>query len=69
MTDKKYALLIIDMQNDFVLPDAPVCVAGAYATIPSICKLLDLFRKKKSPIFHIIREYRADGSELNITAI
>ena len=26
-----YALLIIDMQKDFVLPGAPAQVAGAYA--------------------------------------
>jgi nicotinamidase-related amidase len=35
MNDKKYALIIIDMQNDFVLPEAPACVSGAFATIPS----------------------------------
>ena len=28
------ALIIIDMQNDFVLPDGPACVAGAAATVP-----------------------------------
>ncbi len=61
---KKFALLIIDMQNDFVLPDAPVCVAGAYSTIPTIKKLLDFFREKNLPVFHIYREYRADGSDI-----
>jgi nicotinamidase-related amidase len=69
MTDKKHALLIIDMQNDFVLPGAPVCVANAYATIPSISTLLNLFRKKKSPVFHVIREYRADGSDIELTRL
>jgi nicotinamidase-related amidase len=47
MNDKKYALIIIDMQNDFVLPGAPACVSGAFATIPSIKSLLDLFREKR----------------------
>ncbi|MGD0844747.1 MAG: hypothetical protein ABSA06_10310 [Geobacteraceae bacterium] len=46
MNDKKYALIIIDMQNDFVLPGAPACVSGAFATIPIIKRLLDLFRGK-----------------------
>jgi nicotinamidase-related amidase len=44
MNQRKYALVIIDMQNDFVLPGAPLCVAGAYVTIPYIKRLLDLFR-------------------------
>ena len=29
------ALVIIDMQNDFVLPEAPLCVKGAQATVPT----------------------------------
>lgn len=32
----KTALLIVDMQNDFVLPDAPVRVAGAMAILPNL---------------------------------
>lgn len=55
------ALAIIDMQNDFVLPDAPLCVAGAAASISIIRGLLDRARQLKWNIFHIIREHRADG--------
>ena len=69
MNDRKYALIIIDMQNDFVLPGAPACVAGAYDTIPCIRRLLDFFRAKGCPIFHVIREYRADGSDIEITRL
>ena len=58
------ALFIIDMQNDFVLPSSPVCIAGAQSTIPSIAKVLNKFRGNNSPIFHIIREYREDGSDI-----
>ena len=67
MGDKKYALIIIDMQNDFVLPGAPACIAGAYATIPCIGRLLDFFRANRFPVFHVTREYRADGSDVEIT--
>ena len=35
------AILVIDMQNDFVLPDGPLFVAGAPATIPAIRDFLD----------------------------
>jgi nicotinamidase-related amidase len=69
MTSRKYALIIIDMQNDFVLPGAPFCVAGAYNTIPSIKRLLDFFRGQGWPVFHVIREYRADGSDIELTRL
>lgn len=64
-----YALIIIDMQNDFVLPGAPACVAGAYATIPCIRRLLDFFRASGWPVFHVTREYRADGSDIEFTRL
>jgi len=63
----KSALIIVDMQNDFVLPDAPACIAGAMATVPKIQKLLNLFRKQKMPVIYIIREYREDGCDIEIT--
>ncbi len=63
---KKPALLIIDMQNDFVLEDAPLRVAQARVVIPKIRKLLDWFRAKKLPIFHVVRVHRADGSDVEI---
>ena len=58
------ALVIIDMQNDFVLPDAPLCVAGAQATIPAIKSLLDIARDKGWPVVHVVREHRRDGSDV-----
>jgi len=63
------ALIIVDMQNDFVLPDGPGCVAGAMATVPRIREVLDAFRAKRYPIFHVVREYRADGSDIEITRL
>ena len=41
------------MQNDFVLPGAPGCVAGAAATVPRLLEVLDWFRTKRWPVFHI----------------
>jgi len=65
-TQEEYALLIIDMQNDFVLPESPVRVEGALETIPAIRVLLDGFRERRWPVFHIVREYRFDGSDVEI---
>ena len=61
---KKIALIMIDMQNDFVLPDAPQCIDGAVAIIPNLQKILSIFREKSLPIFHVYREYREDGSDI-----
>ncbi|MCX7591118.1 MAG: cysteine hydrolase [Kiritimatiellae bacterium] len=66
---KSTSLLIIDMQNDFVLPGAPQCVAGAMAVIPNIRKVLAWFRRNSLPVFHVVREYRADGSDIEITRL
>ena len=69
MKSSLHALVIIDMQNDFVLPGAPACITGASATIPAIKKVLEFFRANKLPVFHVIREYRADGSDVEITRL
>ena len=66
MADPMPALLIIDMQNDFVQPGSPVTVAGALATVPSIRRLLDAFRAQRLPVLHVTRTYRTDGSDVEL---
>jgi nicotinamidase-related amidase len=67
--DRPCALIVIDMQNDFVLPDAPARVAGANATIPRLAEALQAFRKMGWPVLHVFREYREDGSDIEITRL
>ena len=67
--EQKTALIIVDMQNDFVLPKAPMCVAGALTIIPNLQKILYYFRDACWPIFHLVREYRADGSDIEKTRL
>jgi nicotinamidase-related amidase len=62
----KAALLLIDMQNDFVLEGKPLKVAGAPAVIPKIQTALEDFRKRSLPVFHVLRVHRADGSDVEI---
>jgi nicotinamidase-related amidase len=59
-----WALLIVDMQNDFVLPGAVLCVAGAQATIPVIAQAADWFRARGWPVVYVVREHAADGSDV-----
>lgn len=44
------ALLVIDMQNDFVLDGAPMKVKTAAATVPVLSQLLAGFRAAKHPV-------------------
>jgi len=60
------ALLIIDMQNDFILDEKPLQVQGARAIIPRIRKVLDLFRNTDLPVFHVVRVHRPDGSDVEL---
>jgi len=60
------ALLIIDMQNDFVLDGRPLQVKGAQSIIPSIRTILEQFRSAGLPVFHVVRVHRADGSDVEI---
>lgn len=63
------ALLIIDMQQDFAVPGGTYEIPGAHETIPMIRKVLTRFRELHWPVFHIVREYRADGSDVEITRL
>jgi nicotinamidase-related amidase len=62
----KPALLIIDMQNDFVLEDKPLNVAQARTVVPQIRSVLSVFRKRNLPVFHVVRVHRKDGSDVEI---
>lgn len=57
-------LLIVDMQNDFVLEGSAFRIAGALATLPSVRALLDTARQRQWLVTHVVREHRADGSDV-----
>lgn len=58
------ALVIIDMQKDFVLPEILPMNSRAFNIVPTIESLLSFFRLQKMSVFHIVREYRADTSNV-----
>ncbi|MGA2404167.1 MAG: cysteine hydrolase [Syntrophobacteraceae bacterium] len=60
------ALLTIDVQNDFVLPDAPAEIPGTHELVPNICDLLLAFRETGLPIIHVVRLYKPDGSNVEL---
>lgn len=60
------ALIVIDAQRDFAMPNSPAKVCGTMAAVPAIRKLVELFRSKRAPIFHFVRLYRCDGSNVDL---
>ncbi|TPK45084.1 MULTISPECIES: cysteine hydrolase [unclassified Mesorhizobium] len=56
---KNPALMVVDMQNDFVRRHAPMEVASARETIPSIGRLIAAFRGNGKPV--VFTRYVADS--------
>jgi ureidoacrylate peracid hydrolase len=60
---KKTALLVIDMQNAFVAPGAPVEVPAAREIVPAINRLAAALRKRGVPVVWVQHENRPGGSD------
>jgi ureidoacrylate peracid hydrolase len=57
----KTALVVIDMQNDFCLPDRALCVKGAMACLPSVVEAVDSARTHNVPVVFVCREHDPSG--------
>ena len=57
----KRALLCIDMQNDFCLPDALLCVRGAMQCLPNVIKAVEVAREHEVPVIWVVREHHPSG--------
>jgi nicotinamidase-related amidase len=60
----KVALVVIDMENAFVLPGAPFQIKGAMATVPACKRIIEASREHNVPGFYVKRIDRADGSDV-----
>lgn len=60
------AILVIDMENDFVLPGTPVTVACAYATLPAIKRFLDYGRSNNWAVIYINRIHHPSGVDAEL---
>lgn len=60
------ALIVIDFQNDFILPGAPAEIAGSFAVLPQLQQLVQAVRKQQLPIIHVVRCYLPNGSNVDI---
>ena len=66
LTQADNDILVVDMQNDWVLPSSPVHVAGAYATMPTIAKFLDYGRKNDWAVIYVYRIHRPSGIDAEL---
>jgi nicotinamidase-related amidase len=60
------ALLTIDTQNDFTLPNSPFAITGPFEIVPKMRQVLHAFRTAHKPIIHVIRIYNSDGSNVDL---
>lgn len=66
LTHAENAILVIDMENDFVLPGAPHQVAGAYAILPAIKNFLNYGRANDWAVIYIYRIHRSSGIDAEL---
>ncbi len=62
---KGAALLTLSAQRDFMAPGSPVKAHGGERARPAIRRLVEGFRSRHAPIFHAVRLYRPDGSNVD----
>ncbi|KAJ1690840.1 hypothetical protein LUZ63_014995 [Rhynchospora breviuscula] len=62
------ALLVIDMQNDFLLPEmgSPMLVPGAKAVVPAVAKVVSLARERGIFVIWVVREHDPSGKDVEL---
>ncbi len=62
----KAALLVIDMQKDFLLKGFALPAEGGETIIPKIATLVDVARRAKIPVIFTLEQHRPDMSDFGI---
>ncbi|XP_010249653.1 PREDICTED: probable inactive nicotinamidase At3g16190 isoform X2 [Nelumbo nucifera] len=63
---KSTALLVIDMQKDFILPGGLMQVAGGQAIVPSVVKAVEVARQRDIPVIWVVREHDPMGRDVEL---
>ncbi|XP_057790662.1 probable inactive nicotinamidase At3g16190 isoform X3 [Salvia miltiorrhiza] len=63
---KNTALLVIDMQKDFIFPGGPVHVKGGAAIVPNVVKAVEEARSREIPIIWVVREHDPLGRDVEL---
>jgi len=62
----KTALLVIDMENDFVAPGAPMETPAGRAMVPVLKRVIDVCRGHGMPVIFTAHVHRRDGSDMGL---
>ncbi|GMH17679.1 hypothetical protein Nepgr_019520 [Nepenthes gracilis] len=63
---KKTALLVIDMQKDFILPGSPWQLNGAEAIVPNVVKAVEVARQRGVLVVWVVREHDPFGRDIEL---
>ncbi|GMH17682.1 hypothetical protein Nepgr_019523 [Nepenthes gracilis] len=63
---KKTALLVIDMQKDFILPGGPLQVKGGGAIVPNVIKAVEVARQRGMLVVWVVREHDPLGRDVEV---
>jgi len=62
----KTAMIVVDMQNDFVAAGAPLESAAGRAMVPNLQQALACCREQGIPVIYTAHVHRADGCDLGL---
>lgn len=65
MSVSDVALLVIDMQRDFLSPASPLFVAGGPTIVPNVQRALKTARSANESVIHVMRQHRSTGIDVD----
>jgi nicotinamidase-related amidase len=63
---QKTAMIVVDMQNDFVAPGAAIEVPAARAMVPKLVEALKVCRDSQIKVIYTAHVHRRDGSDMGL---
>lgn len=63
---KRSALIVVDMQSDFLAVGAPLEVTAGRAMIPQLKQTIDFCREREIPVIYTAHVHRRDGSDMGL---
>ncbi|MHB8070887.1 MAG: cysteine hydrolase family protein [Candidatus Cryosericum sp.] len=69
MNNSNVALVVIDMQVDFLTPSSPLYVAGGPAIAPAVHAVVERARSANVKIVHATRQHRPTGVDIDLSRL
>jgi len=67
--NRDIALLVIDMQVDFLTPSSPLYVAGGPAIIAMVHRAIECGHSAGITVIHVTRQHRASGVDVDLSRL